>query len=121
MRYVRRYVIALLSLAIPIAGILLGIFAGAGLAAAIWGASVLDGPLGKPPDRSHPAFWTFRAVMLVGAAGAFFGLVVPLYSWSGERLSLGNSEDAGTLILRRYVALLQSLQNCSGRHNSPVD
>jgi hypothetical protein len=59
-----------------------GIFAAAGVCAAVFGSSVLDTTLGRSPDRTHPAFWLFMILMipgmLVGGAGAMFGVILPV-------------------------------------------
>ncbi len=73
---------ALVLLVVLLACMLGGIFAAAGVSASVFGSSVLDTALGNPPDRMHPAFWLFMIVMvpgmLVGAAGAMFGVILPI-------------------------------------------
>lgn len=59
-----------------------GILAAAGVCGLVFGWSILDTTLGPSPDRTHPAFWLFMIVMvpgmLVGAAGALFGVILPI-------------------------------------------
>ncbi|MGA2657603.1 MAG: hypothetical protein ABSH34_08785 [Verrucomicrobiota bacterium] len=65
------------------ASMLMGIFGAAGLCAAVWGPSGLERALGNPPQRAHPAFVLFMAVMvpgmLVGACGALTAIILPLH------------------------------------------
>lgn len=82
MRRLPAIVRALLLFAVLMACMLGGIFAAAGVSAFAFSSSVLDTVLGNPPDRTHPAFWVFIIVMvpgmLVGAAGAMFGVILPV-------------------------------------------
>lgn len=79
-----RYLLGLIMFAVLMAGMLGGVFAAAGFCACVWGPSILETALGKPPDRTHPAFWTFMLTMvpamLVGAAGTLFGIIFPVMS-----------------------------------------
>ena len=105
----RRAIVSAVGFLGVFAGGLLGVFASAGICAAIWGSSVLDTALGSPPERHHPAFWLFLAVMvpgmLVGMAGTFFCCYLPFcIRWPGvtsPKASLG-----GPILrwLRRYSA-----------------
>ncbi len=74
----------------------MGIQAAAGFVAFMFGSSILDTALGNPPDRSHPAFWLFIGLigpgMLVGFAGGWFGVVIPLFYFTGLRLGVGKSK-----------------------------
>ncbi len=109
-------------------GGLLGVFAAAGLCAAIWGSAVLDTALGSPPERHHPAFWVFMAVMvpgmLVGMSGTFFCCYLPLcFRWprvTSRKASLG-----GPILrwLQRYSTALnayctQELQRLEPLHDN---
>src|SRR5439155_11397259 len=82
MRHVLPILRVVLLLAVVMACMLGGILAAAGACALVYGPAVLDTALGDPPDRSHPAFWLFLVIMvpamLVGAAGALFGVVLPV-------------------------------------------
>lgn len=68
--------------AVLLACMLGGIFAAAGVCAVVYGPSILDTALGRPPDRSHPAFWLFMILMvpgmLIGAVGAVFAVMLPV-------------------------------------------
>lgn len=73
---------AVVLVAVVLACMLGGVFAAAGVCAWVYGPSILGTALGGPPDRTHPAFWLFVIVMvpgmLIGAAGAVFGVVLPV-------------------------------------------
>src|SRR5262245_14645577 len=62
-----------------------GGFTALGISACIWGGEVVTGALGNPPNRSHPAFWLFIALlppcMIIGAAGGIAAIVIPAYSF----------------------------------------
>ena len=85
----KSFILSILGLVILIASMLMGIFGSAGFCAAIWGSSILDTALGPQPQHCHPAFITFMLIavpgMLLGAAGALVGIIVPLYSYFGIR------------------------------------
>jgi hypothetical protein len=74
-----------------------------GLTAMLWGPTVMTGALGNPPDRSHPAFWFWIALLPLGVVfgfiGALFGWVVPVIYLTGARL--GNDEPPRWF--RRYL------------------
>ena len=84
MRSMMPVVRAMALAAVTLACMLGGIFAAVGLCVVVYGPAILDTAIGRPPDRSHPAFWLLMAVtvpgMLVGAAGALFAVVLPIAS-----------------------------------------
>ena len=63
-------------------GAMLGLFASIGFCVFIWGPEIMQTALGNTPDRSHPAFLIGLMLivpsMLIGAAGCFFAIVLPL-------------------------------------------
>src|SRR5215831_5659380 len=90
MRTAGRVLAVIVAFAGFVAGGALGGCAALGLTAVLWGGGVLEGALGSAPDRSHPAFWFFLALlpltMALGFVGAFFGWLVPLCYLTGARL-----------------------------------
>lgn len=96
-RIVKRWAVLLSAFVLLMVGGLMGTLAAAHLPVVVWGPSILDEVLGKPPDRTHPVFWLFIGMiaptMLLGFAGAFFGLLIPLYYFTGERLSFPQVRD----------------------------
>ena len=66
-----------------LACMLMGIFSAAGVCVVIFGSEILDADLGSTPNRMNPPFITFMVLMvpgmLVGAVGAIFGIMIPLY------------------------------------------
>lgn len=85
-----------------------GIFAAVGICTLVYGPSILDTALGKPPDRTHPAFWLFMIVMvpgmLIGAVGAVFAIVLPVAArW---RVAGFPGSAQHQRLLRRYLSFV---------------
>jgi len=78
-----QFTVRIISFAALLGTMLFGVFAAAGVCAALFGSQILDTALGDPPDRSHPAFYLFLLLavlgLLIGACGGVFGIVIPLY------------------------------------------
>ena len=74
----------------------MGIFAAAGICAIIWGEGILRTALGRPPDRSHPAFLLFGLLMvpgmLIGAVGGI-PLCKLLYRYAEWQMGNGDKPD----------------------------
>lgn len=97
---------------------LLGIFAGTGVVAFIWGPTILDTALGDPPDRSHPAFGVCLLVMmpamLVNAVGAIAGVIVPVSYAARIRMSVVEGREYYRPLLRTYASWLLALARLEG-------
>lgn len=91
MRYLAQSVAFFIFLAAGVGGV----FASAGFCVVIWGTSILDTALANPPNRSHPAFFTFIALMpvcmLIGFTGAFVLFFAPVIAFFGYGPSSQNS------------------------------
>lgn len=107
-----KWLVFLFSLAVLIVSMLWGIFGASGIVAFIWGPSVLDTVLGNPPDHTHPASLTFICLMvpgmLLGAAGALFAIVFPLFARFGI-LFLKDDQYGLRKMAQVYAKTLQKL------------
>ena len=101
----------------------MGMFSSAGVCALVWGPEILNTALGSPPVRTHPAFWVFLALtvpsMLIGSAGAFFAVVLPLYSYFDLRI-LGKKEPDLSLI-QWYIRVLERVRDKLKRNNQRME
>ena len=88
-----------------LACMLMGIFSAAGVCALIFGSEILDTVLDDTPNRTHPAFITFMLLMvpgmLIGAIGAIFGVMLPLYR--KFRIPLERSNERTRIWLNKYA------------------
>jgi hypothetical protein len=86
----------------------MGIFAAAQATETIWPSAALDSTSGSQAGHGPLAIGTFLALMvpgiIVGFAGAFFTIVVPLFYYTGERIAFGKQgrRDFDIAILRWY-------------------
>lgn len=100
-----RFIVRIIAFVAFLGAMLLGVFASAGVCAVVFGSRILDTALGDPPDRSHPAFYLFLALMipamLISACGGLFGIVVPLYR--RFQIPLGKSNELLRQWLHQYA------------------
>jgi hypothetical protein len=91
---------------------MMGLFAAVGICCVIWGDDILHTALGKTPDYGHPAFylWVLLMIpsMLLGFAGGFFLIVLPICSTFDIRLpNTPASAKQTAMVCDWYVKLLQ--------------
>jgi hypothetical protein len=106
------------------ASMLGGIFAAAGLCAFVFGPAILDTTLGDTPDRTHPAFILFMVAMvpamLVAAAGAVFGVMLPVAArWPVAGIA---GDPATRRVLRAYLSFVsRSIEDPAARCRPPAE
>jgi hypothetical protein len=87
-----------------IGSLFLGIFSCAGVCGYFWTPAIFDGGLTNHPEWTTPASVTFVTLlpftMLLGAMGAFAGIVLPLHFMT--HVPLSRSDGAFAAALRRY-------------------